>query len=50
MGFFSGAAGGLISGIAGIFGGTRQNQNIDKQIAAQREENRLYGEGAGRYR
>lgn len=41
MGFFDGAAGGLISGIAGIFGGIQQNQNIDKQIAAQREENRL---------
>jgi hypothetical protein len=41
MGFFDGAAGGLLSGIAGIFGGIQQNQNIDKQIAAQREENRL---------
>lgn len=41
MGFFSGAAGGLFSGIAGLLGGVQQNQNIDKQIAAQREENRL---------
>lgn len=41
MGFFDGFAGGLISGIAGLFGSHEQNQNVDKQIAAQREENQL---------
>lgn len=41
MGFFDGAAGALFSGIAGLFGSHEQNQNIDKQIAAQKEENQL---------
>lgn len=41
MGFFDGFAGGLVSGIAGLFGSSQQNQNINKQIAAQREENQL---------
>lgn len=41
MGFFDGAAGALFSGIAGLFGAHKQNQNINKQIAAQKEENQL---------
>lgn len=44
-GFFAGAGAGLISGIAStlgsVVGGLFQKRNVDKQIAAQREENRL---------
>ena len=37
----TGGLSGIASGIASIFGGIQQNNMIDKQIAAQKEENRL---------
>lgn len=41
MDWLSGLGSGLVSGIASIFGGMQQNRMIDKQIAAQKEENVL---------
>ena len=35
----TGGLSGIVSGIASIFGGVQQNKMIDKQIAAQKEEN-----------
>lgn len=41
MSWLDGLGSGLVSGIASIFGGIQQNRMIDKQIAAQKEENAL---------
>lgn len=41
MAWLDGLGSGLVSGIASIFGGMQQNRMIDKQIAAQKEENAL---------
>lgn len=41
MAWLDGLGSGLVSGIASIFGGIQQNRMIDKQIAAQKEENAL---------
>lgn len=41
MAWLDGLGSGLVSGIASIFGGIQQNRMIDKQIAAQKEENSL---------
>lgn len=41
MAWLDGLGSGLVSGIASIFGGVQQNKMIDKQIAAQKEENAL---------
>ena len=41
MAWLDGLGSGLVSGIASIFGGVQQNRMINKQIAAQKEENAL---------